>query len=94
VILILQDAFKPKEFLTGLPKLPSAYRGSVAQVAARGQDRVEQQLNSLGDNFVWIEASGRAVNGVHIGTHDTKTLVMADGKHTLDPKFLRRNIRW
>ena len=39
---------------------------------------VEQQLNSLGDNFVWIEAGGRAVNGVRTGTHVTKTLVMAD----------------
>jgi len=36
---------------------------------------VEQQLNNLGDNFVWIEAAGRAVNGVRTGTHDTKTLV-------------------
>ncbi|HZC65916.1 MAG TPA: ABC transporter permease, partial [Candidatus Dormibacteraeota bacterium] len=27
---------------------------------------------------VWIEAGGRAVNGVRTGTHDTKTLVMAD----------------
>jgi putative ABC transport system permease protein len=39
---------------------------------------VEQQLNNLGDNFVWIEAGGRAINGVRTGTHDTKTLVMAD----------------
>ena len=27
---------------------------------------------------MWIEAGDRAVNGVRIGTHDTKTLVMAD----------------
>jgi putative ABC transport system permease protein len=26
-------------------------------------------------SFVWIEAGGRAVNGVRTGTHDTKTLV-------------------
>jgi putative ABC transport system permease protein len=43
-----------------------------------GQARVQQHLNNLGDNFVWIEAGGRAVNGVRTGTHDTKTLVMAD----------------
>lgn len=42
------------------------------------QSGAEQQLNNLGDNFVWIEAGGRAVNGVRTGTHDTKTLVMAD----------------
>jgi putative ABC transport system permease protein len=42
------------------------------------QARVEQQLNNLGDNFVWIEAGGRAVNGVQTGTHDTTTLTWAD----------------
>ena len=43
-----------------------------------GQARVEQQLNNLGDNFVWIEAGGRAVNGVRTGTHGTKSLVLSD----------------
>src|SRR6202051_3636740 len=50
----------------------------VVAIGRAGQARVEQQLNNLGDNFVWIEAGGRAVNGVPPGTHDTKTLVMAD----------------
>ena len=50
----------------------------VVAIGNAGQARVQQQLNNLGDNFVWIEAGGRAVNGVRTGTHDTKTLVMAD----------------
>src|SRR5258708_39882238 len=50
----------------------------VVAIGKAGQARVEQQLNNLGDNFVWIEAGGRAVNGVRTGTHDTKTLVMAE----------------
>jgi putative ABC transport system permease protein len=50
----------------------------VVTVGEAGQARVQQQLNNLGDNFVWIEAGGRSVNGVRTGTHDTKTLVMAD----------------
>ncbi len=50
----------------------------VVAIGKAGQARVEQQLNNLGDNFVWIEAGGRAVNGVRTGTHDTKTLVVAD----------------
>jgi putative ABC transport system permease protein len=50
----------------------------VVAIGKAGQARVEQQLNNLGDNFVWIEAGGRAINGVRTGTHDTKTLVMAD----------------
>src|SRR5258708_13237106 len=43
-----------------------------------GQARVEQQLNNLGDNFVWVEAGGRAVNGVRTGTHGTKSVVLSD----------------
>jgi putative ABC transport system permease protein len=50
----------------------------VVAIGNAGQARVQRQLNNLGDNFVWIEAGGRAVNGVSTGTHDTKTLVMAD----------------
>ena len=50
----------------------------VVAIGKAGQARVEQQLNNLGDNFVWIEAGGRAVNGVRTGTHGTKSLVMAD----------------
>jgi putative ABC transport system permease protein len=50
----------------------------VVAIGKAGKVRVEQQLNNLGDNFVWIEAGGRAVNGVRTDTHDTKALVMAD----------------
>lgn len=50
----------------------------VVAIGKAGQVQVEQQLNNLGDNFVWIEAGGRAVNGVRTGTHGTKTLTLAD----------------
>src|SRR5256714_7085526 len=50
----------------------------VVAIGKAGQARVEQQLNNLGDNFVWIEAGGRAVNGVRTGTHGTKTLTVSD----------------
>jgi len=50
----------------------------VVAIGRAGQARVEQQLNNLGDNFVWVEAGGRAVNGVRTGTHGTKSLTMAD----------------
>ena len=50
----------------------------VVAIGKAGQARVEQQLNNLGDNFVWIEAGGRAVNGRRTGTHATKTLTVAD----------------
>jgi MacB-like periplasmic core domain len=36
----------------------------VVAIGNAGQARVQQHLNNLGDNFVWIEAGGRAV--IHI----------------------------
>jgi putative ABC transport system permease protein len=50
----------------------------VVAIGKAGQARVEQQLNNLGDNFVWIEAGGRAVNGVRTGTHGTSSLTLGD----------------
>ena len=50
----------------------------VVGIGKAGQARVEQQLNNLGDNFVWIEAGGRAVNGVRTGPRGTKTLTLGD----------------
>jgi putative ABC transport system permease protein len=50
----------------------------VVAIGKAGQARVEQQLNALGDNFVWIEAGGRAVNGRRTGNHNTNTLTVAD----------------
>jgi putative ABC transport system permease protein len=50
----------------------------VVAIGKAGQSRVEQQMNNLGDNFVWIEAGGRAVNGVSTGTHGSPTLSMGD----------------
>src|SRR5437762_2076400 len=50
----------------------------VVAIGRAGQAQVERQLNNLGDNFVWIEAGGRAVNGVRTGTHGTKTLLLSD----------------
>ena len=50
----------------------------VVAIGKAGQAQVEQQMNNLGDAFVWIEAGGRAVNGVRTGTHGTKTLMLSD----------------
>src|ERR1051326_7364974 len=44
----------------------------VVAIGKAGQARVEQQLNNLGDNFVWIEAGGRT------GARGTKTLTLGD----------------
>jgi putative ABC transport system permease protein len=50
----------------------------VVALGTAAQKRVEQHLNNLGDNFVWVEAGGRAVNGVYTGEHALPTLTVAD----------------
>ncbi|MEO7039800.1 MAG: ABC transporter permease [Gemmatimonadaceae bacterium] len=50
----------------------------VVAIGKAGQTRVEQQLNNLGDNLVWVEAGGRAVNGVRTGSHAAPTLTIED----------------
>jgi len=50
----------------------------VVAVGQAGQRQVEEQLNNLGDNLVWIERGGRAVNGVRTGAQGTNTLMMGD----------------
>ena len=50
----------------------------VVAIGRAGQARVEQQLSNLGDNLVWIEEGGRAVNGIRTGSHGAAALVLAD----------------
>ena len=50
----------------------------VVAIGRAGQARVEQQLNNLGDNFVWIEAGSRAPSGVRTGSHGTTRLTVPD----------------
>jgi putative ABC transport system permease protein len=52
----------------------------VVAVGEAGQAQVEEQLNNLGDNFVWIEEGGRAVNGVQTGSHGQNTLTLGDAE--------------
>ena len=50
----------------------------VVAVGQSGSERVEAQLQALGDNLVWIEAGSRNVNGVRSGTHGMNTLMIDD----------------
>jgi putative ABC transport system permease protein len=57
--------------------------GAVIASVAVGEgasEQIQQQISNLGDNMVWIEAGGRAVNGVRTGSRGTKTLIMGDVK--------------
>jgi putative ABC transport system permease protein len=49
-----------------------------------GSSRIREQLQNLGDNFVWVEAGSRNVQGVRTGTGATKTLTARDAKAILE----------
>ena len=50
----------------------------VVAIGQAGSAQVQEQLNNLGDNFIWIEAGSRAPNGIRSGSHGTKTLMQSD----------------
>jgi putative ABC transport system permease protein len=50
----------------------------VVAIGNAGSARVEDQLQSLGDNFIWIEAGSRSVNGMRMGARGTRSLIAAD----------------
>ncbi len=49
-----------------------------------GSSRIREQLQNLGDNFVWVEAGSRNVQGVRTGTGQTKTLTARDARAILE----------
>ena len=49
-----------------------------------GSSRIKEQLQNLGDNFVWVEAGSRNIKGVRTGTGETKTLTARDAKAILE----------
>ena len=52
----------------------------VVAIGQAGSEQVQEQLNNLGENFVWIESGSRAPNGIRTGSHGTKTLTVDDAK--------------
>jgi putative ABC transport system permease protein len=50
----------------------------VVAIGEGGSARARATLEALGDNLIWIEAGGRAINGVRTGTGTTVSLVLDD----------------
>ena len=50
----------------------------VVGVGKAGSAKVEEQLQKLGDNMIWVEAGSRATNGVRFGTRETNSLKVDD----------------
>src|SRR5919205_2678933 len=55
----------------------------VVAIGNAGSAQIEDQLQSLGDNFIWIEAGSRARNGVRAGSRGTRSLTMGDAEAIL-----------
>ena len=52
----------------------------VVAIGHAGSSKIEDQLQSLGDNFVWIEAGSRSRNGMRAGARGTRSLVLSDAQ--------------
>ena len=50
----------------------------VIAIGNAGTSSIKDQLQSLGDNFIWIEAGSRARNGMRMGARGSRTLVLSD----------------
>jgi putative ABC transport system permease protein len=50
----------------------------VVAVGRAGSRRAEEQLQSLGDNLVWVEAGSRTLSGLRSGNPGADTLTMED----------------
>ena len=52
----------------------------VVAIGHAGSSRIEDQLQSLGDNFIWVEAGSRARNGMRAGSRGSRSLVLGDAE--------------
>jgi ABC-type antimicrobial peptide transport system permease subunit len=68
-----------------------AFSCSVA-VGEGPSSQIDEQIHSLGNSMIRIEAGNRNVNGVRTGTHGTKSLVLSDAKAIEEQILLVRNV--
>jgi putative ABC transport system permease protein len=55
-------------------------------------NQLQEQIRNIGDNMIWIEAGGRAVNGVRTGARGMKSLTLEDVKAIKDQVPLVYNV--
>jgi putative ABC transport system permease protein len=56
----------------------------VVAIGNAGSSKVEEQLQNVGDNMIWVEAGSRSKGGVRIGTRGIKTLIPADAHAVIE----------
>ena len=64
----------------------------VVAIGNAGSSSIQDQLQSLGDNFIWVEAGSRARNGMRAGSRGSRTLVMADANAILQQVSLIKSM--
>ncbi len=52
----------------------------VVAIGNAGSSSIEDQLQSLGDNFIWVEAGSRMRNGMRLGARGTRSLILSDAQ--------------
>jgi putative ABC transport system permease protein len=56
----------------------------VVAIGNAGSSKIEDQLRSLGDNFIWVEAGSRARNGIRMGSRGTRSLTLNDARAIME----------
>src|SRR5207244_6010074 len=56
----------------------------VIAIGNAGSSSIEDQLQNLGDNMIWIEAGSRARNGMRMGARGSRTLVLSDDQAIIE----------
>ena len=82
LVRIALDGMAKNKLRTGLAMLGiaigiAAFICTVA-IGEGGSQRIREQLQNLGDNFVWVEAGSRNVQGIRTGSGNVTTLTMRD----------------
>jgi putative ABC transport system permease protein len=64
----------------------------VVAIGRASSVRLEEQLQNLGDNLIWVEAGSRNVSGVRTGTHGMNNLTLEDAKAIIDEVRLIKSV--
>jgi putative ABC transport system permease protein len=64
----------------------------VVAIGNAGSSSIEDKLQSLGDNFIWVEAGSRARNGMRAGSRGTRSLVLGDAQAILQQVSLIKSM--
>jgi putative ABC transport system permease protein len=78
-----------------LRNLKNIYASGADWARAGGKGAVSQvqdQISSLGDNLIWVEAGSRNVNGVRTGSFGEKSLTAGDMRAIRDQVSLVSNV--